>query len=446
MTAANDKHRPRVVVLGGGFGGLSVVKALRKAPVDVTLVDRTNHHLFQPLLYQVAMSGLSPAEIAWPIRSILRRQRNAHVLLSNVTGIDLAGRTVSLEDDEERKIHFDYLVIATGTQTTWFGHHDWQRFTVGLKTLDDAVEVRRRVLLAFEAAERTADPEERRRLLTFVVIGGGPTGVELAGALAELARFVLAADFRHINVRAARVTLVEASDRVLGAFAPVLSESALRQLKDLGVDVLLNDKVTNIDEHGVDLGDVRIDSSTIIWAAGVAATPLTRDLGVELDRAGRIVVEPDCSMAGHRDVFAIGDTALFLHQGGVPLPGLSPVAMQQGRFVGGAIAADLAGRARGTFHYVDKGTMATIGRSRAIAQTGPFKMSGFPAWCAWLAVHLFFLIGFKNRFFVLLDWIYAYFTYKRGARLITGGRLTAGPGPASPDARDATSTAPSRRE
>lgn len=421
-------RRPRVVVLGGGFGGLSVARALRKAAVDVLLVDRTNHHLFQPLLYQVAMSGLSPAEIAWPIRSILRTQANAEVVLSDATAIDLAARTVTLVDDGERAVSFDYLVMATGAQTTYYGHADWERVTLDLKSLDDAVEVRRRVLLAFEEAERSTDPDERRKLLTFVVIGGGPTGVELAGALAELARFVLAADFRNINARAARVTLIEASDRVLGTFAPTLSDKALSQLKDLGVDVVLNTKVTGIDAGGVDVGNTRIDSATVIWAAGVGATPITKTLGVELDRAGRVVVEPDCSVPGHRNVFAIGDTALFLHQDGKPLPGVSPVAMQQGRFVARAIAADLAGRQRGTFHYVDKGSMATIGRSRAIAEMRQLKLSGFPAWVAWLAVHLFFLIGFKNRFFVLLDWIYAYFTYRRGARLITGRRLRAGPG------------------
>lgn len=420
-------RRPRVVVLGGGFGGLSVARALRKAAVDVLLVDRTNHHLFQPLLYQVAMSGLSPAEIAWPIRSILRTQANAEVVLSDATAVDLAARTVTLVDDGERAVSFDYLVMATGAQTTYYGHADWERVTLDLKSLDDAVEVRRRVLLAFEEAERSTDPDERRKLLTFVVIGGGPTGVELAGALAELARFVLAADFRNINARAARVTLIEASDRVLGTFAPTLSDKALSQLKDLGVDVVLNTKVTGIDAGGVDVGDTRIDSATVIWAAGVGATPITKTLGVELDRAGRVVVEPDCSVPGHRNVFAIGDTALFLHQDGKPLPGVSPVAMQQGRFVARAIAADLAGRQRGTFHYVDKGSMATIGRSRAIAEMRQLKLSGFPAWVAWLAVHLFFLIGFKNRFFVLLDWIYAYFTYRRGARLITGRRLRAGP-------------------
>jgi len=420
-------RRPRVVVLGGGFGGLSVARALRKAAVDVLLVDRTNHHLFQPLLYQVAMSGLSPAEIAWPIRSILRTQANAEVVLSDATAIDLAARTVTLVDDGERAVSFDYLVMATGAQTTYYGHADWERVTLDLKSLDDAVEVRRRVLLAFEEAERSTDPDERRKLLTFVVIGGGPTGVELAGALAELARFVLAADFRNINARAARVTLIEASDRVLGTFAPTLSDKALSQLKDLGVDVVLNTKVTGIDAGGVDVGNTRIDSATVIWAAGVGATPITKTLGVELDRAGRVVVEPDCSVPGHRNVFAIGDTALFLHQDGKPLPGVSPVAMQQGRFVARAIAADLAGRQRGTFHYVDKGSMATIGRSRAIAEMRQLKLSGFPAWVAWLAVHLFFLIGFKNRFFVLLDWIYAYFTYRRGARLITGRRLRAGP-------------------
>ena len=420
--------RPRVVVVGGGFGGLSAVRALDGAPVDITIVDRTNHHLFQPLLYQVAMAGLSPAEIAWPIRTIVSKQRNARVLLGEVVGVDLEQKSLTYQNgDEIAVIPYDYLVLATGARTTYFGHDEWEKYAIGLKDLDEAVEIRRRMLLAFEAAERSQDPEERRRLLTFAVIGGGPTGVELAGAIAELSRAVLARDFRSINARATRVALVEAGDRILAAFDPKLSESALDQLKELNVDVMLKTKVTNVDARGVHLeGGEVLEAATIIWAAGVGATSLTRTLGVELDRAGRVVVGEDCSIPNHAEAFAIGDMALFTHQGGKPLPGVSPVAMQQGRFVARQIRRTLEGKARETFRYVDKGSMATIGRSRAIAEIGRLKLTGFPAWLAWLAVHIVFLIGFRNRFAVLFNWAYQYFAYQRGARIITGRRLSAG--------------------
>jgi NADH dehydrogenase len=426
-TSGPEKARKRVVIVGGGFGGLSVAKALRHAPVDITLLDRTNHHLFQPLLYQVAMAGLSPADIAWPIRTILGRQQNAKVILGEVVGVSLEQKTVTFQDGGSlRALPYDDLVLATGAKTSYFGHDEWAKYAIGLKDLDEAVEIRRRVLLAFEAAERATDPAERRRLLTFAVIGGGPTGVEVAGAIAELARFVLARDFRSIDAKSTRVTLVEAGDRILPAFDPELSKKALLQLEELNVEVRLKTMVTGVDERGVHFGNDLLVAGTIIWAAGVRATSLTQTLGVQLDKSGRVVVGPDCSVPGHGEVFAIGDMALFTHQGGKPLPGVSPVAMQQGRFVARQIERDLEGKPRETFHYVDKGSMATIGRSRAIAEIGKIKLTGFLAWFAWLAVHIFFLIGFKNRFAVLFNWAYSYFAYQRGARIITGRRLSAG--------------------
>ena len=426
---------PHVVIVGGGFGGLSAAEGLKKAPVRITLIDRANHHLFQPLLYQVAMAGLSPADIAWPIRTILNDNKNAKMLLLEAVGVDLGAKTLWVHDGEVHEMSYDYLVLAAGARTTYFGHDEWAKYVIGLKDLDDAVEIRRRVLLAFEAAERSSDPEERRRLLTFAVIGGGPTGVELAGALVELSRFVLARDFKEINARVTRVVLVEGADRVLNTFDPELSESALRQLEDLNVEVRLKTMVTDIDERGVHFGDELLDAGTILWAAGVGATPLTETIGVELDRAKRVLVEPDCSLPGHPEAFAIGDMAVYLHDGGKPLPGVSPVAMQQGRFVARQIVRDIEKRPREKFEYVDKGSMATIGRSRAIAQMGRLKLTGFVAWLAWLAVHIFYLIGFRNRIAVLLNWGYQYFAYQRGARLITGRRLSPG-APKSADLRD----------
>jgi NADH dehydrogenase len=373
------------------------------------------------------MAGLSPAEIAWPIRTILSKQRNAKVVLAEVVGVSLDRKTVTFQDGEKvRSLDYDYLVLSTGVKTSYFGHTEWEKYGIGLKDLDEAVEIRRRVLLAFEAAERTTDPEARRKLFTFAVIGGGPTGVEVAGAIAELSRFVLARDFRSIKAKATRVTLVEAGDRVLPAFSPELSKKALDQLKELGVDVMLGTKVTALDEKGVHIGDQLLEAGTVIWAAGVAATSLTKTLGVELDRAGRVVVEPDCSIPGHREAFAVGDMALFTHQDGKPLPGVSPTAMQQGRFVARQIERDLEGKPREKFHYFDKGSMATIGRSRAIAEIGKLKLSGFLAWVMWLTVHIFFLIGFRNRLEVMFNWAYNYFAYQRGARIITGRRLSAG--------------------
>jgi NADH dehydrogenase len=407
---------PHVVIIGAGFGGLTAAQALKRAPVRVTVVDRTNHHLFQPLLYQVAMAGLSPADIAAPIRSILRNQRNVSVLLDEATDIDFAEQTVNLRGGG---LHYDYLVLATGGRTSYFGHDDWERFAPGLKDLDDAVELRRRVLLAFEAAEKESNAERRRELLTFIVVGGGPTGVELAGAIGELARFVLARDFRNIHSEAADILLLEGGPRILPSFTPELSASAERQLANLGVKVRTGAQVTNIDEHGVYLGNEMLRAATVIWGAGVRATSFTTALDAPLDRAGRVKVNPDLSLPGRSNVFAIGDMTLF-EQDGKPLPGVSPVAMQMGRAVARNIQRDLAGSPREPFRYLDKGNMATIGRKAAIADFGRFSLTGFMAWMAWLLVHIFFLIGFRNRAVVLFNWAWSYFTYQRGARLITG--------------------------
>lgn len=419
------KLKRRVVIIGGGFGGLSVARALAREPVHVTLVDRSNHHLFQPLLYQVAMAGLSPGEIAVPIRAVLGRQANARVLLGEVTGIDLAARQVQTR--ETLPLDYDYLVIATGAQNSYFGHDDWARFASGLKDLDDAIEIRRRVLLAFEAAEREPDPTLQRRHLTFVVIGGGPTGVELAGAIAELATFVLARDFRAIHSDAARVVLVEGGDRILGSFDPRLSAKAAESLAQMGVEVRTSLRVTAMDETGVRCGDEHIAASTVLWAAGVRGASLCQNVGLPVDRSGRVTVEQDCSVKDHPEVFVIGDAAAFVPEGGSqPLPGVSPVAMQQGRFVARQIARSCEGAPRQRFKYWDKGSMATIGRSRAVAQVGKLQLSGFLAWLAWLSVHILYLIDFRNRLVVLVDWAWAYFAYRRGARLITGHRLEPG--------------------
>jgi len=422
-----ESAAPHVVIVGGGFGGLTAAKSLRRAPVRVTLVDRANYHLFQPLLYQVATAGLSPAEIAVPIRSVLKRQENTNVLLAEVTRIDLAARRVELESGSA--LVYDYLVVAAGAKTSYFGNDAWQRFSFGLKSIDEAIAIRRRVLLAFEAAEREEDPEARRRLLTFIVIGGGPTGVEVAGALTELGRFVLADDFRRIRREKPRVVLVERSTRLLpGGFVETLAESAKRQLEELGVEVRLGEAVVGIDEHGVKLDHEYIESTTVLWTAGVDAAALMRTLGVPLDRAGRAVVEQDCSLPGHPEAFAIGDAVTFVPKGAThQLPGVSPVAMQQARFVAKVIEARVAGRTPPSeFQYFDKGIMATIGRSRAVAQTGRLRLHGLIAWLAWLLVHIWYLIGFRNRFVVLFSWAWSYITYKRGARLITGESASRG--------------------
>lgn len=410
-------REPRVVIVGGGFGGLVVARALARAPVHITLLDRTNHHLFQPLLYQVASAGLAPNHIASPIRSILAKQRNVAVQLATVTAVDLAAKRVVLEDGV---VDYDFLVLAAGAQTNYFGHPEWEPHAPGLKSLDDAIEVRRRVLLAFERAERSTDPKERERFLTFVLIGGGPTGVELAGAFAELARFVLREEFRSIRAEDARVILLEAGPRILPPFDPSLSKKAVTQLEELGVSVRCATRVTSIDERGVQLEHERIDAATVVWAAGVEGSPIARSLGVPLDRQGRVMVQEDLSLPGHPEAFAIGDIVHF-EQNGVVVGGVSQVAMQGGAFAARAIREALAGKPKRKFRYFDKGIMATIGRSRAVAQPFGFKLSGFLAWEAWLFIHIWYLIGFRNRVVVIFEWFWAYWTYKRGARLITLG-------------------------
>jgi NADH dehydrogenase len=417
----NDKRLVRVVVLGAGFGGLTFCQHFHRSDARVTVVDRTNHHLFQPLLYQVATCGLSAPEIAQPIRSILSDRPNITVLLDQATGFDLAQKKVFLE---KSTLDYDYLVLATGGQTGYFGHPEWEPFAPGLKTLDDALRIRSRILLAFEKAENEPDSAARDRLLTMIVVGGGPTGLELAGAFAELARTVLKRDFRRIDPTQARIILLEGGPRVLANYPPELSASAQRQLEGLGVQVRVSTPVKNIREGEVDLANGEIlRAGNIIWAAGVSATPLTKKLGVELDRAGRVKVNPDLSVPGHPEIFAIGDLALVMDQDGQPVPGICPAAMQMGSYVARVIEGDLHSgtdrAARPPFKYWNKGTMATIGRSAAVAWLGRLKISGYPAWLAWLFVHLIFLIGFRNRLAVLLQWTYSYFAYKRGARIIT---------------------------
>ncbi|MBX9770557.1 MAG: NAD(P)/FAD-dependent oxidoreductase [Candidatus Obscuribacterales bacterium] len=420
----NTNRRPRVVILGGGFAGIEVAKSLRLAPVDITLIDRNNYHLFQPLLYQVAMAGLSSTEIVYPIRSIFSKQKNVEVLLAQVSSIDLDNKVVKITDGE---VGYDYLIIATGAQTSYFGHPEWAQVTLGLKDIDDALEIRRRVLLAFEAAEREPDPVKQKQLLTFVIIGGGPTGVELAGLLAELARKALPPDFRRIRTDEARIILLEGMPRILGALPEKCSTNATEQLRKLGVEVRTQTFVKDINADGVTVEGEFIPSSTVMWCAGVAATPLAKSLNIELDRAGRIPVEPNLSIKDHPEVFAVGDACVFLHQDGKPLPGLAPVAMQQGRAVAQYIRDSLAGKPRKQFHYKHMGSLATIGRGAAVADLNGFIMTGRPAWCLWLVAHIRPLIGFRNRMVVMFDWLINYMTYKRGARLITGRRVDAGP-------------------
>ena len=416
----HQRNLPRVVIIGGGFGGLEAAKALRMANVRVTLLDRQNHHLFQPLLYQVATAALSPADIAEPLRHILRKQENAEVIFGEAQRIDLDQKCVVTPDGE---IAYDYLIIAAGARHSYFGHDQWEKFAPGLKSLDDALEIRRRMLLAFEIAEKTDDDAERAAAMTFVVVGAGPTGVEMAGAIAEIARVTLVKDFRHIDPSQARVLLLEGADRVLPPFTPDLSASARRQLLDIGVEVRLSTVVENVSDKGVALkGGEEIPARTIIWAAGNAASPLGDSLGVPLDKQGRVIVKEDCSIPGHPDVFVIGDMAHYAPgDGDRPLPGLSPVAMQQGRHVARQIQILLAGGWTERFAYFDKGTMATIGRNKAVADAGFMRFSGFIAWLAWLFVHVIFLVGFRNKVLVLINWAWAYATYGRGARLITRG-------------------------
>jgi NADH:ubiquinone reductase (H+-translocating) len=422
MTASTSARLPQVVVLGAGFGGLAFAQRFPSHVARVTVVDRQNHHLFQPLLYQVATAGLAAPDIAQPIRHILRDKPNLVVQLGSVRRIDLAARRVELDTG---MLDFDWLVIALGSRTTYFGHDEWEKFAPGLKTLDDATQLRRRMLLAYERAEVEPDAQRRAELMTTVVVGGGPTGVELAGTFAELARTVLYRDFDHIDARQARILLVEGGPRVLATFPPDLSESAHQQLTKLGVEVRVNTPVKSIGDGEVQLGDQVVRAGNIVWAAGVGAVPITKTLSVDTDRAGRIKVLPDFSVPGHPRVFAIGDLATLVDANGVVVPGVAQGAMQAGAHVAREIAFDITTRERlpqerAVFRYHDKGNMATIGRSKAVAQIGKVHLSGFPAWAAWLAIHLVFLIGFRNRIAVFLQWVYAYFFHQRGARIITG--------------------------
>lgn len=417
MVEARHSKKPRVVIVGGGFGGLSAAQGLARQPFDITLIDRNNHHLFQPLLYQVATAGLSPADIASPIRTILSGQHNVRVMLAEVQDIDLKTREVIADD---RRISFDYLVLATGARHAYFGREDWAFYAPGLKSIDDATYLRRRILMAFERAENEPDPDERQRLMTFVVIGGGPTGVEMAGAIAELARRALAADFHSIDSRCARVILVEAAQRVLTPFTEHLSEKARRSLEQLGVEVRLGKAVTECSCAGLHVGDQHIPARTVIWAAGVMASPAGRWLRAETDRAGRVKVGADLSVPDHPHIFVIGDTAAAAGTDGKPLPGVAAVAKQQGQYVAKVLSAQRAGRTAPAFRYRDFGSLATVGRKRAIAQIGRLRLAGFPAWLLWSVAHIYFLAGFRNRFTVALNWGWSYITFERGSRLITG--------------------------
>jgi len=424
--------RKRVIIVGAGFGGLHCAKTLGSpddgSPVEVTVIDRLNYHLFQPLLYQVAMAGLSATDVAYPIRAALHSKRNVSVLLAEVTGVDVAARSVRLDDGTT--LSYDYLVMAAGVRTSYFGHDDWARFAPGLKDLDDALEVRRRVLNALEAAERASDPAERQRLLTFVVVGGGPTGVELAGAIADLSRDILAVDFKRLDRRAVRVVLVEMADRILTPFDPPLSAKARAQLEELGVEVRTGVRVESIDAGGVRVGGETVHAGTVLWGAGVRPSPLAAALGVPMDGAGRVIVGPDCAVPGHPELFVIGDMASFTPAGAsAPLPGISPVAIQEARLVARNILDDVAGVPRRTFEYFDKGFMATIGRARAVAQLGRLRMSGLLAWLAWVFVHLWYLVGFRNRLAVFTNWIWAYVISRHGARVITGRSASRVPDP-----------------
>ena len=409
---------PRVVIIGGGFGGRNAARALRSVPVEVTVIDRTNHHLFQPLLYQVATATLAPTDITAPIRWLLRSQRNADVLLASVTGIDVTRRVVTV-DRAPHEIPYDYLVVASGSRHAYFGHEEWEPLAPGLKSLADAVELRRRFLLAFERAEWARSAEERGAFQTFVVVGGGPTGVELAGMIPDIARRAMRRDFRHVDTALTRVILLEGGPRLLPSFPDELSLRARRDLEELGVEVRTGAIVTNITANAVWIGDERIATHTVMWAAGNAASPLTRFLDVELDRAGRVPVNSDLSVPGHPEIFAVGDVAAVL-QDGRPVPGVAQGAMQMGTTAARNIARDLARQPRRPFHYRNKGDLATIGRNRAVADFGGgVTFGGFFAWLIWIFVHILNLAGFRNRASVLIEWAYAYFTYQRGARLLT---------------------------
>lgn len=412
-----SEGRQRVVIVGAGFGGLRAARRLAHLPVQITLIDRKNHHTFQPLLYQVATAGLSPGEIATPIRWIVRGQRNIEVLLGEVQDFDLQKRIVKLSDFD---VSYDYLIVAAGATHGYFGHDDWEPFAPGLKAIEDALEIRRRVLLAFELAERQAVAGESDFPLNFVIVGAGPTGVELAGTLAEISHHVLAHEFHNADPKKTRIILLEGGPRVLPAYTDDLSASAAQQLRNLGVEVHTRAMVTKVEADAVWVGETRIPAAVVLWAAGVAASPLGRKLGAPLDRAGRVLVNPDLSLPNHPGVFVIGDLASLKDKSGQLLPGVAPVAMQEGVAAARNIEHDLRGEPREIFHYFDKGSLATIGRNAAVAQFGKLHLSGFTAWLSWLFVHIFFLIGFRNRILVLIQWAASYFTYERGARLITG--------------------------
>ena len=439
-----NKFEPRVVIVGAGFGGLNAAQELAKAPVQITVIDRKNYHTFQPLLYQVATAGLSPGEIAAPIRSILRSHQNIEVLMAEVTEFDLDRRWVKTSDGD---MPYDYLIVAAGATHSYFGHDDWEPYAPGLKTIEDALEIRRRVLLAFELAERRAAIGATATPLNFVVVGGGPTGVELAGTLAEIARHALAHEFRSIDPARTHILLIEGGPRILPAYAEDLSGKAQEQLHQLGVEVRTSTTVTQIEPGAVMAGDARLPATVILWAAGVAASPLGKCLGTSVDRAGRVLVQPDLTVPGHRDVFVIGDLAALKDAQGKLLPGVAPVAMQQGRFVAKIIREELKSRSisaagaptltrssreggnsdsRPVFRYWDKGSLATIGRAAAVAQFGKLHISGFIAWLSWLFIHILFLIGFRNRLLVFIQWAWSYVTYERGARLITGSTYLPG--------------------
>ncbi len=408
---------PSVVIVGAGFGGLSAAKTLKNTPLHVTVIDKSNHHLFQPLLYQVATAGLSPADIAVPVRSILKKQKNTEVMMCEVKGVDPIHQKVLLEN--QQSIPYDYLILATGARHSYFGKDQWSRHAPGLKTIQDAILMRRKILTNFEKAEMETDPHRRKELLTFVIVGGGPTGVELAGAIAELAHFALRSDFRHIDPHATQVLLIEAGSQILSSFPAHLSVKAKEKLEKLGVIVKTNTRVENIDEKGVTFAGQTVRSQTVLWAAGVVASPAGKWLEVECDSAGRVLVQPDLSISKYPNIFVIGDTA-HLKQDGQLLPGVSPVAMQQGRYVARIISARAEGKKTvPSFRYFNKGNLATIGRAFAIADFGKIQMSGYPAWILWVLVHIYYLIEFRSKFIVMMEWAWNYLTFKKGARLIT---------------------------
>jgi NADH dehydrogenase len=427
--------RARVVIVGGGFAGLEAAKILGGADVDLTVIDRHNHHLFQPLLYQVATAGLGAPDISAPLRRILRGDPHTSVLMADVTGVERANRTLATT---RSRLPYDYLVLATGATDSYFGHEEWRDHAPGLKTLDDALEIRRRILLAFERAEQETDEAAQRALLTFVIVGAGPTGVELAGAIAEMARHTLAGEFRRFDPRQARVILLDAADRVLPAYPPDLSAAARAQLERMCIEVRTGAAVEHIDAGGVDAGGQRIAARTVLWAAGVAASPLGTTLGVATDRAGRVLVEPDLSIPGDPRVFVVGDLAALRQQDGSPVPGVAPAAMQQGRHVARNVLRRIAGEPTAAFTYVDKGSLATIGRSAAVADVFGLHFSGLSAWLAWLFVHVLYLVGFRNRVSVMFDWAWAYVTYQRGARVIFPMRDVREPEAAAPSERAAS--------